>query len=86
MRNVQGGGGTFYPRGGTVCPSAECPGGHCALVQNIRGGHSARGDNPPSHTGERGGGGWGGGGVSRVTYPGPQGIIGAPRYNRGPKV
>ena len=26
----------------------------------------------------------GGGGVSGVTYPGPQGIIGAPRYNRGP--
>ena len=26
--------------GGTLCPSAECPGGH-----------SARGDNPPSHTG-----------------------------------
>ena len=25
--------------GGTLCPSAECPGGH-----------SARGDNPPSHT------------------------------------
>ena len=38
-----GGGGTFYPRGGggggggAVCPSAECPRGHCALVQNIRG-------------------------------------------------
>ena len=23
--------------GGTLCPSAECPGGHCALVQNVRG-------------------------------------------------
>ena len=42
--------------GGTLCPSAECPGGH-----------SARGDNPPSHTGleavpalmEAGGGGGG---------------------------
>ena len=32
-----GGGGTFYPGGGTVSPSAECPGGHCALVQNVRG-------------------------------------------------
>ena len=30
------------------------------------------------------GGGGGGGGVSGVTYPGPQGIIGAPRYDRGP--
>ena len=29
-----GGGGTFYPWGGTVSPSAECPGG---LVQNVRG-------------------------------------------------
>ena len=34
-----------------VGPSAECPGGHCALVQNVREGHSARGDNPPSHSG-----------------------------------
>ena len=23
--------------GGTLCTSAECPGGHCALVQNVRG-------------------------------------------------
>ena len=30
--------------------------------------------------------GGGGGGVSGATYPEPQGIIGAPRYNRGPKV
>ena len=29
--------------GGTLCTSAECPGGH-----------SARGDNPPSHTGTEG--------------------------------
>ena len=35
--------------------------------------------------GERKGGGGGGGGVSGVTYPGPQGIIGAPRYDRGPR-
>ena len=33
--------------------------------------------------GERGGGGGGGGGVSGVTYPGPQGTIGAPRYDTG---
>ena len=39
--------------GGTLCPSAEFPGGH-----------SARGDNPPSHTGvtQNWGGGGGGGG------------------------
>ena len=43
-----GGGGGGGDGGGTVCSSAECPEGHCALVQNVRGGgggHSARGDN-----------------------------------------
>ena len=44
-----GGGGTFYPGGGTVSPSAECPGGHCALVQNVRGDIPHRGTiHPPT--------------------------------------
>ena len=31
--------GDILPWKGTVCPSVDCPGGHCTLVQNIRGGH-----------------------------------------------
>ena len=29
--------GDILPRRGTVCPSVDCPGGCCALVQNVRG-------------------------------------------------
>ena len=33
--------------GGTVCSSAECPEGHCALVQNVRGGGGGGGGDIP---------------------------------------
>ena len=29
--------GGILPRRGTVCPSVDCPGEHCALVQSVRG-------------------------------------------------
>ena len=29
--------GDILPWKGTVCPSVDCPGEHCTLVQNIRG-------------------------------------------------
>ena len=29
--------GDILPWRGTVCPSVDCPGGHCTLVQNVRG-------------------------------------------------
>ena len=34
----RGGGGGILPRRETVCRSVDCPGGHCALVQSVRGG------------------------------------------------
>ena len=46
MTSVGGGGGHSALRE-TVCTRAECPGGHCALGHDVRGGgHSARGENP----------------------------------------
>ena len=29
--------GDILPWRGTVCPSVDCPGEHCAIVQNVRG-------------------------------------------------
>ena len=49
--------GNILPWKGTVCPSIDSLGGHCALVQNVQGGIPHGGDgggggnNLPSYTG-----------------------------------